>query len=1038
MDLVQYLREEYKLESNSYKKWSEVSSDHFFLFEIENDLINFSHQRKLAKKHIEEFAETGNHFIFVSSPFHKVNGTADVPLFLCPVEPQIDFKNKKIKWLPAGTNYASNDDVFDTRLQLEQLEIEPFLIETNVEFVKKKPALFIHINSRKFIQKDLSSILDNNIESNALKAIFSLEPKPRTESIPLDFFSLRHLFPMDASQYEAIVSAGMNAIVISGPPGTGKSQTILNLALNEIINGKRVLIMSEKQVALEILYQRLQSIQLSSLALYITNQKSNQELFQGFEIELKKIREFKEDSHERSSVNVSFFQHAVRIIESYFNALRIKTSTSENNLNRLEENIFQWVLPNPALKSFKQEFIIQKTIELHNLITALKLNVLNDYSFDILKEYIKNEPLVKNINIKGFKSWKSNKQIRKNWQKDEAKRRKIKSEMAILKPKTIKIFPQQIDIIKSYLLSNQFLKKWRNHSGRDLDNSIGRIHPDWLGKSVTEKLEAIYYTEKYFSLESEHNEDSIAFSDQSEWAQNDHIYEYLENKIDAKIPFYEFYYQFWIRSSTKLDYNKFDLLISTYKDLVDHGIELNGLLIGKFTKDFNPTTIALVSNENWILINSRTYYSRSEFETKENNSNKVEPVLNNYSSREIADFGKYVRREYPKFIAKNRNDWEREYYSRKQNEFHEFTQSRSRLNTGWRQEFKSAIQYIDRLWSEKRKKPTKLAYLNQIGFQSAQWFQPMTIASAELVSQYLPLRDCFDLVIIDESSQVNVVSAIPSLARAKSAVIVGDRKQLSPTRFFRNISKEIESYDSLLELAEQKLVSHSLTYHYRSKSSNLIEYSNANFYNNQLQVGRYCNPSALEYNYIGGQFIQRTNLNEAEAIVDYISNKLDLSKNHSLGIIAFSIQQKECIEDKIDDEISKNEAFKAKISILKGNKESLFIKNLENVQGDERDIIFISTGYGKNENNIIYQFFGPLLQSTGENRLNVAMSRAKTKMVLFTSLKSNEIKVTNTSSAGIKAFQNLLRQFEESKTTKSPQPISKRNFWEYYLSPFRR
>ncbi len=113
MNLAQYLREEYKLESNSYKKWSEVSSDHFFLFEIENDLINFGHQRKLAKRHIEEFAETGNYFIFLSSKFYKANDAEDIPLFLSPVEPEIDFKNKKIKWSPLNNSYTSNDDFVD-------------------------------------------------------------------------------------------------------------------------------------------------------------------------------------------------------------------------------------------------------------------------------------------------------------------------------------------------------------------------------------------------------------------------------------------------------------------------------------------------------------------------------------------------------------------------------------------------------------------------------------------------------------------------------------------------------------------------------------------------------------------------------------------------------------------------------------------------------------------------------------------------------------------------------------------------------------
>jgi superfamily I DNA and/or RNA helicase len=309
---------------------------------------------------------------------------------------------------------------------------------------------------------------------------------------------------------------------------------------------------------------------------------------------------------------------------------------------------------------------------------------------------------------------------------------------------------------------------------------------------------------------------------------------------------------------------------------------------------------------------------------------------------------------------------------------------------------------------------------------------PCWLLSPENVSNLLPLtKNLFDVVIFDEASQVFIESTIPTIYRGKSIVVAGDDKQLRPSATFmkRYLGADpdtIDDYsvqaalevDSLLDLAVSRYESSNLTYHYRSKHQELIDFSNYAFYNGNLQVSpnisknRYSRP--IERYKVRGRWIDRKNTEEAKQIVEILKNIFATRKNNeSIGIITFNSDQQSHIADIIDKAAAKDPAFRSDIlkethRIENGEDTSLFIKNLENVQGDERDIIIFSIGYAPNEAGKLYTNFGSLSQEGGENRLNVAITRAKSKIVIVTSIEPEELKVDNSKNIGPRLLQKYL------------------------------
>ena len=301
------------------------------------------------------------------------------------------------------------------------------------------------------------------------------------------------------------------------------------------------------------------------------------------------------------------------------------------------------------------------------------------------------------------------------------------------------------------------------------------------------------------------------------------------------------------------------------------------------------------------------------------------------------------------------------------------------------------------------------------------------LMSPMTVSQYLqPENGLFDLVIFDEASQIPTAEAICSLARGKAAIVVGDPKQLPPTSFFNTTyvdedNLENEDMESMLDdcLAINMQQRH-LTWHYRSKHESLIAFSNAMYYENKLCT--FPSPDALaskvKFNLVEDGVYDRgftkRNKVEAEALVAEVLRRLSdpVLRKSSIGVVTFSNVQKEYIERRLTAAIVEKRLEEAAYE----REEPLFVKNLENVQGDERDVILFSVCYGPDRMGKISLNFGPLNQAGGWRRLNVAVSRAREEMVVFSSMTGAMIDLSKTNSKGVAGLKAFLDFAEKGRT----------------------
>jgi len=306
---------------------------------------------------------------------------------------------------------------------------------------------------------------------------------------------------------------------------------------------------------------------------------------------------------------------------------------------------------------------------------------------------------------------------------------------------------------------------------------------------------------------------------------------------------------------------------------------------------------------------------------------------------------------------------------------------------------------------------------------------PCWMASPESVSAIFPMEQLFDLVIFDEASQCFVERGIPAMYRGKQIVIAGDHQQLSPFDLYqvRWDDEEDEEelalqVDSLLDLGSKYLMNVQLRGHYRSKSMDLIDFSNQYFYKGQLKLlperdlmnlGK----PAIEFIKVEGLWEKNSNVEEAKYIAGLVEKLLKEDDEKAIGIVTFNVKQQECVMDKLEEH-----AIEKHFTIP----DSLFVKNIENVQGDEKDIIIFSVGYAKDRQGRLRHQFGSLNILKGENRLNVAVTRAREKVYVVSSIWPQELNVTNTKNEGpklLKKYLDYALDVSEGKFTPSAFPV---------------
>jgi superfamily I DNA and/or RNA helicase len=356
--------------------------------------------------------------------------------------------------------------------------------------------------------------------------------------------------------------------------------------------------------------------------------------------------------------------------------------------------------------------------------------------------------------------------------------------------------------------------------------------------------------------------------------------------------------------------------------------------------------------------------------------------------------------------------------------------------------------------------------------------KPVWLMSPLSVSDALPLASFFDVVIFDEASQVTLEEAVPAIFRAKQVLVVGDEMQLPPTSFFASKSKDEEerlvledasgqeveydlSSNSFLNHAARNLPATMLGWHYRSRSESLISFSNAAFYQGRLltvpevalpvQVGEIVVKASADgfaatgrllerpvsFHFLEkGIYEQRRNTAEADYIAQLVSGLLAQQSGLSIGIIAFSESQQGEIEQALLRLAGTDDDFRGRLDAEWEREEDgqlvgLLVKNLENIQGDERDVIILSVCYGPAPNGKMLMNFGPINQNGGERRLNVAFSRAKKHMALVSSIRHPAI--TNDYNDGARALKNYLRYAEACSA--GDRPSVRRVLWEINPGP---
>ena len=328
---------------------------------------------------------------------------------------------------------------------------------------------------------------------------------------------------------------------------------------------------------------------------------------------------------------------------------------------------------------------------------------------------------------------------------------------------------------------------------------------------------------------------------------------------------------------------------------------------------------------------------------------------------------------------------------------------------------------------KKQKRHVPIRQLLRRAGRSLQELKPCFMMGPLSVAQYLERGQLhFDLLVMDEASQLRPEDALGAISRCKQLVVVGDPKQLPPTNFFDRLMdgddedpedapSVVDGVESILGICEHLYRPvRTLRWHYRSRHESLIAFSNNQFYDGRLVVFpspfKRSKRLGVNYRYVKeGVYQDRRNIPEAQRVVDAVMEHMLTCPDESLGVVTLNQTQRELIEDMLDKKTRDVKGVAEYLAHHENDGWKFFVKNLENVQGDERDVIFVSTTFGKPAGSTsVRQNFGPINRPDGWRRLNVLFTRARKRLDLFTSMLPTDVQADEKSSLGRRALRDYL------------------------------
>lgn len=962
---------------------------------------------------------------------------------------------------------------------------------------------------------DFQYLEDNKVdlETIFLKNIQASTTTPREKEI-------LPVLPMDGSQEACLkeIKKG-KSILVKGPPGTGKSQLIANLMADAIGEGKTVLLVCQKRVALEVVQRRLAECGLGDfVGLWADYRNDKSQLFQQLAHQIEWIDQRKlEDSNLKTVVLERRFaqicQQLDQIVEKLekwksglYNQLPVGISLLE--LYKKESEKFDFNSKIPDLTQWNQQDwlewkewlrkywdslvliygeksplrqkglwnhlsineLVNHCIEIKNDLTTLIKNgkefgfenlshqaiefqdlVVNYQKFKNEIEYIQSSPLSwilhfspnqwlnegflekRLINIGIIKEeldqiidWPTNwtpslNDLEKDWQLFSSLK------YIHINRSFIKVLSLFDSHYRRFLTISSHFSKGKT-SGKEILNTLNRtkiigahfkeIHPDsdhrfsqnWfnqLRNEVETALNEEKRLEEFLNLIHQLDEKRSSINSwQACLKKAESIIQLEENlRIQEK----KWRFLFPESAGMLSDFPQMETIISF---LAQHSAEINQLDHSIAKLDEKGIQLALA------LAREATFKGKPKAE-----------ILTILEQAWTQDWINKLETEYPVFTQVGTEIWEedlsilRQNIGEKQETAREILSLKVREKTYKNLEFNrlgNRVSYRE-LYHQATKKRQRLS-LRQMWERYGTEIKsliPAWLGTPESVSATWPMAEIFDLVIFDEASQCFAERSLPAAYRGKQLVIVGDDQQLPPHHLFSARWEEdgeddlYSGQDSLLDLGRQFLPMLLLKQHYRSHFPELIAFSNQHFYQGFLQSipeknSFFRKKGAIKYQKVEGSWQNQRNEAEALWIAENLLKNLKQTSGESYGVITFNASQQDLVERTIEKYFGKNECLVP---------DNLFVKNIENVQGDERDHILFSIAYGPGENGKINAQFGSLAISGGENRLNVAITRAKKSMTIVASIMPDELPVSEQSPKGPRLLKAFLKfAFELSKS----------------------
>lgn len=995
-------------------------------------------------------------------------------------------------------------------------------LENNQERFSENPFISLLTESTKDKNIEIFRDYDSDIAIDEISTVENLQ-----------------ILDADSSQQAAIIRARRGeSFVLQGPPGTGKSQTITNIIAEALGMGKTVLFVSEKQAALQVVYQKLKNAGLSDFILSLHDVKQSKEIIIN---QIKKVvmgeREpflIDEVLYERlDSETNTLNQYAIELNTENVNGFsRYELYGKISSL--MEKEIYYFDIPSNILEfnKIKIEFLVEKVVELANSYEAysdefrtsswnvfkgslslekedslykiskniytldkergeilqklgkyLAIDNPNDISLDLVSS------LMELQNRKVDLDW--------NWMLLDISYLNLKLDVIVKSENTKQenFSKLQIKKEKCHEKRNDLLKKFESNlfDVEDAESDLKQLQFKYKGfyRGVISNYREIFkkykeqtrdfkldYVTLVSSLENlvelRKQENDILEIDKEQLELDRKIkkekLELLE-KLELEVLDYDSLsssFQ-WIKDLEQLQSKNQVLTDSlTLKIFKESSIDLT--LVKKAAEALSRNNeksqqlIKILSEDFPNLSQQResvlAFLDKLDFDNYQRfieNKQYKDSLVRDYQLQSFIDFLEnhridkdsitpiFKRKLYTLLlenIETSSNRFSKQRHNNSVDRFRDLDKkslelARRRVYNHLINELPdwNSIEYIEEMRVLKREFNKKSRFIPTRKLieklpNLLPKFKPCIMMSPLTVSTYFGTNIDweFDMVIFDEASQVKPEYAIGSIARGKQLIVAGDSKQMPPTSFFDGSSSDDEIVDvdqedsseleSILDALSVELPETHLDWHYRSKDESLITFSNLKFYENRLLTfpsEKIDKASSVKFSHVSNGIWESRNGNKNEAIkvLEAIIEYADNFPNKSLGVVSFGKSQAVQIEEQLEKFLEQNPKYQ---SYFDENKpEPFFIKNLENVQGDERDIIIISVGYGYRPDGKIIMNFGPLTKSGGERRLNVAASRAKEKMHIISSIKSADIRIDDTSNKNRQVLRDFLDYAERGR-----------------------